>query len=473
MRVPVRFSLVVMLGALVLGGFSPAMWSSTSAGKADAAGSMTGLHVVGNQLENGQNQVVRLLGVNRSGSEYACIQGWADFDGPSDAASVQAMAAWHINAVRIPLNEDCWLGINGASPQHSGTNYQQAIASYVSLLNQNGMAAILDLHWTSPGAIQAKAQAPMPDADHAPAFWQSVANTFKGNSSVIFDLYNEPYPDNNSDTTAAWTCLKNGGTCPGVLYKAAGTQQLVTTIRGTGATNVIMVPGVQYTNSLSQWLSYKPSDPQNNLAASWHSYAGEVCSSTTCFNSQIAPVLQRVPLVTGEIGERDCAHSYIDSLMSWLDSHGGSYLAWAWNTYDCGSFPSLISDYNGTPTNYGMGYQAHLAALANTPPPSPGPTVTPGALHVRVRVGRSSVKAGQQQTVTVKTAPHASVTITISFPIGRKLRHSGTSSASGKVSWKFIEPTGVTKGKNHTVTVAVKVRDAAGRTASATTHFSA
>ena len=44
-----------------------------------------------------------------------CVHGGQVFDGPADSTSVQAMAAWHINAVRVPLNEDCWLGINGVS----------------------------------------------------------------------------------------------------------------------------------------------------------------------------------------------------------------------------------------------------------------------------------------------------------------------------------------------------------------------
>src|SRR5438270_302068 len=60
-----------------------------------AAASISGLHVVGNQIVNGSGQPVRLLGVDRSGTEYACIQGWGFFDGPSDAASVQAIASWH------------------------------------------------------------------------------------------------------------------------------------------------------------------------------------------------------------------------------------------------------------------------------------------------------------------------------------------------------------------------------------------
>ena len=125
----------------------------------------------------------------------ACVQGWGLFDGPNDAASVQAIKAWATNAVRVPLNEDCWLGINGVPAAYAGSNYINAIVNYVNLLNQNGLYAILDLHWTAPGTTKATGQQPMPDQDHSPAFWSSVASTFKGNSSVIFDLFNEPYPD--------------------------------------------------------------------------------------------------------------------------------------------------------------------------------------------------------------------------------------------------------------------------------------
>ena len=66
--------------------------------------SLHGIRVEGNQLVNGAGQVVRLHGVNRSGTEYACIQGWGIFDGPTDDAALQSIKAWHTNAVRVPLN---------------------------------------------------------------------------------------------------------------------------------------------------------------------------------------------------------------------------------------------------------------------------------------------------------------------------------------------------------------------------------
>src|SRR5438874_1970321 len=56
---------------------------------------MTGLHVVGNHIENADGLTVILHGVNRSGTEYQCVHGTGQiFDGPSDLESVRAMSTW-------------------------------------------------------------------------------------------------------------------------------------------------------------------------------------------------------------------------------------------------------------------------------------------------------------------------------------------------------------------------------------------
>lgn len=327
------------------------------------AGAPSPLHVSGTSLVNGLGQPVQLLGVNRSGTEYACIQGWDFFDGPNDAASVLAMKSWRTNAVRVPMNEDCWLNINGSPAAYSGSAYQQAIKNYVSLLNQNGLYAILELHWTAPGTQKATGQQPMLDRDHSVTFWTQVAAAFKGNDSVIFEPHNEPYPDNNSDTAAAWRCWRDGGTCSGVSFQAAGMQEIVTAIRGTGATNVIALGGVQYSNALSQWLTYKPSDPLNNLVAAWHVYNFNICNTSTCWNSKVATVGAQVPVIATEIGDDSCNATFMNALMVWLDAHNSGYLAWTWDTWGttCGDI-ALVRDYAGTPTTYGQIYKTHLAS---------------------------------------------------------------------------------------------------------------
>ncbi|HET8844514.1 MAG TPA: cellulose-binding domain-containing protein, partial [Ktedonobacteraceae bacterium] len=57
---------------------------------------------------------------------------------------------------------------------------------------------------------------------------------------------------------------------------------------------------------------------------------------------------------------------------------GIGYLGWGWDTYDCSSFPALITDYSGTPTNFGAGFKQHLIALAGGVVPTPTPTATSG-----------------------------------------------------------------------------------------------
>jgi len=324
------------------------------------------LHASGGDIVDAQGKTLRLFGVNRSGTEYACVNGGGIFDGPSDAASIAAMKAWKVNAVRVPLNEDCWLGINGVASQYAGATYQAAIIAFVDLLLQNGIYPIVDLHWTAPGATLATGQEPMPDSDHAPAFWTDVATKFKGEANVILELFNEPWPDNDQDTDAAWTCWQSGGACPGISYPVAGMQSLVDAVRATGAGNLLLLGGVEYSNALSQWVAHKPTDPLNNLAAAWHVYLSNTCNNQTCWEQTAGAVAKAFPVVATEVGDSACNGAFPTSVMTWLDTQNQSYLGWAWDAYSTGcSNYSLITDYTGTPTAvYGAAFQSHLASAA-------------------------------------------------------------------------------------------------------------
>src|SRR5256714_6216734 len=126
------------------------------------------VHVRGNGLVASAGRPVRLRGVNRSGAEYACAQGWGIFDGPSDSGSVNAIASWRANVVRLPLNETCWLGINGVTPPYAGASYQGAVADYVGRVHRGRPVGILDPHWAAAGTGQAPAPAPGPERGHTP-----------------------------------------------------------------------------------------------------------------------------------------------------------------------------------------------------------------------------------------------------------------------------------------------------------------
>lgn len=331
-----------------------------------------GLQVSGNRVLDGSGRQVLLQGVNRSGTEYACVQGWGIFDGPNDASSVSAMASWHVNIVRVPLNEDCWLGINGIKPQDAGANYRRAIVEYVQLLHRYGMYAEISLIWAAPGSYRATYQPGAPDEDHAPEVWASMAATFKNDPNVILAPWGE------TDVDAK--CFLQGGVCEATYapkntpYRIAGMQQAVTVMRNAGYHGIIAIPGIAFANDLSQWLSHMPRDPRHQLIAEAHVYGNQACDDVACFQTNYAPVARRVPVVFGEVGESydssDCGTSHISTIVDWADAHRIGYEAWAWDTWhNCGI---LIRNYAGSPFSpYGAWIRSHYVSrnprLLSTP----------------------------------------------------------------------------------------------------------
>jgi Cellulase (glycosyl hydrolase family 5) len=302
---------------------------------------------------NGGGKIVTLHGVDISGTQWQCLYGQA-FDSPSNEASIEAMLAWHINAVRIPLNEDCWLGVNGAPTDIA--SYHEEIRDYINALGAHGIYAVLDLHWSAPGSTLSHLGAgfngsyEMADESHAPAFWDSLASYFKNDHAVLFDLFNEPLG-------ISWSCWLNGCVAPRG-FQTAGMQQLVDVVRQTGARQPIMVGGLEHAGLAGQeWLNNRPLDPAHQLVASIHLYG---LTSFNRLDSNIGVVAAQFPVIMGEIGEMNCADNDLDVLLPWMDEHGVSYLAWAWYVGGCAASPALISNYNGTPTAYGIGYREHL-----------------------------------------------------------------------------------------------------------------
>ena len=210
--------------------------------------------------------------------------------------------------------------------------------------------------------------------------------TFVDDDGVVFELYNEPFPQNNQNTEAAWQCWRDGCTHPQIKwgqmvafdsYEAAGMQELVSAVREVGAKQLILLGGVQYSNSVSRWLDYAPQDPLENLGAAWHVYNFNRCSNATCWNSEPGVVSAQVPLLATEIGQDDCQATMVNPLMQFLDEHRSSYLAWWWNisagdcvpatsdTHGAGAPLSLITDYDcPTPKSaFGQAIYDHLTQL--------------------------------------------------------------------------------------------------------------
>jgi hypothetical protein len=348
-----------------------------------APGGLPPLSVHGNMLLAGRTPI-HPMGVNRSGSEYACVQGFGIFDGPVDDAAVAAIASWHVNFVRIPLNENCWLGINqgSGSPDHYGQPYRKAIVDYVRRLHAHGIYAELSLMWAAPGDYRATYQPGAPDADHSPAMWESLATTFKDDGGVILAPWGETY--------VGWKCFRDGCSDQATFgpqnatYQTAGMQQAVDVMRKAGYRGPISIPCIAYANRCAgwnngSWLEYQPKDPLRQIVAEAHVYGKNACDSIACFDQAYAPIAAKVPMIWGETGESydntDCGTGWISAATGWAERHGVGYMAWAWDTWS-DRCSVLISSYAGTPTPHGEWYKQHFAARAALARPTPLPAAS-------------------------------------------------------------------------------------------------
>ena len=362
------------------------------AGAASTAPARTSgfVHVSGSHLIGIHGKPLRLVGVNRSGTEYACAGpvdgggfGYGVFQGPADDRSVRAMLSWKINAVALPLNEACWLGgYAGLNPQFTGARYRSAIVQYVQRLNRFGIYVVLRLSAAAPGDMafgsdtSSTNEVPMADSDHAVAFWSSLAGTFKRNKMVLFHTFDEPHD-------VDWPCLLQGCTAVDApdgksrygSYETAGNQSMVDAIRTAGARQPIILSGPDFASDLSGWQQYLPRDPAHQLVANISSF--DYSDYVVSHRAELRAFSRSHPVIVGGFGDTSCTSAYSSKLMAIMDSLKQSYLAWTWNTVqDYGGCSNALLDdagapiadqpagyYSARPSGYGRGVRDHYRAL--------------------------------------------------------------------------------------------------------------
>ena len=214
---------------------------ATAAEKASTPTTAPGIRVAGNRLIDNAGVPLRVAGVTVSGAEYACAQGWGSSTAPSTTPRFSDGLVGSERGSR-PTQRGLLAGHQRRQVPIRGPNYQAAIRSYVNLLHAHGPDVILDLHWSAPGSQLALSQEDAPDADHAPAFWSSVAAQYKGVAGIAYDLFNEPHD-------ISWSCWLSGCTTQDG-YQAVGQQQLIDAVRSAGATQPVIVEGLQWGGDL-------------------------------------------------------------------------------------------------------------------------------------------------------------------------------------------------------------------------------
>jgi endoglucanase len=359
-----------------------------SLGPAASAGEF--VHVSGSHFVGVHGERLRLIGVDRSGTEYACAGpvdggrfGYGVFQGPVDKRSVRALVSWQVNAVALPLNEACWLGgYAGLNPKFTGPRYRAAIARYVKRLNDAGIYVVLRLSGAAPGDhaygsdTSSTNEIPMADSDHSVAFWSSLARAFKSNRMVLFHTFDEPHD-------VSWDCLLHGCTANDApdgnsrygSYQTAGNQVMVDAIRATGARQPIILSGPDFAADLSGWQRSMPHDPLHQLAADISSF--DYGDYVVGHQAQLRAFTRAHPVIVGGFGDTNCSSTYSSKLMGIMDSLQQSYLAWTWNTVqDYGGCSNALLDdagvpiagqpagyYSAQPSGYGQGIRDHFRTL--------------------------------------------------------------------------------------------------------------
>jgi endoglucanase len=315
-----------------------------------------GYYVNGNSVCTEDGKTHLFHGVDRPSLE------WVSSGEYLSAADFQLMASWKANVVRIALNQDFWL----PGSRFNDPGYPALVDDAIMWAKQAGMDVILDLHWSDGGEIGScdprnGCQHVMADLNSL-TFWTEVATRYKDDGRVMFELYNEPHD-------VDWKIWKSGGpTSEG--WTAAGMQQMYDAVRATGANNLVVIGGLDWAFDLSVVKANRIKG--YNIAYATHPYGGNASRAPSTWDGVFGYLTYTDPVIATEFGDLGgtCATDYVAQLIAYMDSHHASWTAWAWFRNGC-EFPSLIDDWEGTPSPSGTVVRNALYRYAGmTPPPA-------------------------------------------------------------------------------------------------------
>jgi endoglucanase len=314
---------------------SPPLSAGPDAGGSDASSIAPGGYSVEGPTIYDASHVAHLFhGVDRPSLEWSAI-------GQALSAQDYAnMASWKANVVRISLNQDFWLP--GGSQYSAG--YPAIVDQQIQWAEAAGLDVLIDLHWSDRGDFDTTAaQQRMADA-HSVTFWTQVAGLYQGDGHVMFELYNEPH-----DVT--WSVWLDGGPS-GDGFMVAGMQELYDTVRQTGAQNLVFIAGLDWAFDLSGVATNRVRG--SNIVWVSHPYAQNAQQQPSSWFGAFGYLRATDPVMLTEFGNTSsCDTTYDSQLIAYTDAHAISWSGYAWFVSGC-AFPSIISDWAGTPSAAGQ-----------------------------------------------------------------------------------------------------------------------
>jgi endoglucanase len=294
---------------------------------------------------------VRLRGVNRSGLEYVTptaddVLASAGFS----ADEFDEIRGWGANLVRIPFNQSHALGL----AQSESSCYLRAIDQVIEFARTRGIYTLLDLQWLdsiSPRGYLADGRpnfvAPLPNADSLKV-WSQMACRYRGDTSVLYDIFNEPH-DPLADDPADLPGIRPDGSLFPLPRRRVHfaewipwARHLTAAIRAQNPSALIFISGIDWGYDLSGF----PIQGLENVVYSTHVYPGKKES----WNSAFGRLSRKHPVFVAELGGTENDLSWGRRLVDYLDRHEIGWAAWSWCDH-----PRLVNsgaDY--LPTAFGQ-----------------------------------------------------------------------------------------------------------------------
>jgi hypothetical protein len=329
---------------------------SLTASVVQGAPAVTGpLTTSGNQILDGSGHPLILHGMQLPGLDTSPNLGSITED------TVAQARAWGANMMRVSLGEQYWLPLSC----NYDANYPSEVDQVVNWITSLGMVAVLDLHSFAVTPCGPAGDGEMANSPGAINFWSSVASRYANNPLVAFDLYNEPHQISDQ----VW--LNGGLASYGLVpYAVAGMQQLYSSVRATGAKNLVIATGNNWGNSLPSTLV-----SGTNIVYGIHVYTCPGDAPPNCSNSSPydpSPMLQpwvapsaNVPVIVSEFGWPANSNGiYNAAVIAFAKAHNWGWSAFAWTPIE--PWGLIATDPAGGPYEPTVSGMPVLSALATS-----------------------------------------------------------------------------------------------------------
>ncbi len=283
------------------------------------------------------------VGVNLAGAEFAGhshVPGvYGQHYGYPNEAEVDYFQAKGMNTFRLPF---LWERLQPKLNEPFNEAEFGRLDAFVKYATQKGAHVILDPHNYARYNKTIIGTGDVPNSAFAD-LWSRLAETYKGNSRVIFGLVNEPH---SMPSTELWVESANAA---------------IAAIRNTGAKNLILVPGNAWSGAHSWTAKYYGTpngvamqqlvDPGNNCAFDVHQYLDtdssgtkDVVVSPTVGAQRLAAItkwlkengkkafLGEFAVANSRIGddEKQVGDEAINGMLDFMEANSDVWLGWTW-----------------------------------------------------------------------------------------------------------------------------------------------